>query len=194
MRSTTAIIPQHHMHIIIQVTNHYIIVYIAISYNNHASHYKCPIHHNKHINNINKNINKYMRYITKSVKSVRPRWQDGLAGGGSTVWRSLSIARWPIAGRGVVYSLTGEYQDAVPGGGQYWQWCGWLHHSSDPWTPQQGKQIRPPLHGRPQLEQPSSLFPYSQCMPQCARCSYQGQLYTVTSRADPPSKRLTTSL
>ena len=46
MRSTTAIIPQHHMHIIIQVTNHYIIVYIAISYNNHASHYKYPIHHN----------------------------------------------------------------------------------------------------------------------------------------------------
>ena len=45
MRSTTAIIPQHHMHIIIPVTNHYIIVYISISYNNHAPHYKYPIHH-----------------------------------------------------------------------------------------------------------------------------------------------------
>ena len=89
-------------------------------------------------------------------KSVRPCWQDGLARGGSTVWLSLSIARWPIAGRGVVYSLTGEYQDAVPGGGQ---WGGWLHHSSHPWTPQQGEQIGPQLHGRTQREQPSSALP-----------------------------------
>ena len=45
-------------------------------------------------------------------------------------------------------SLTGEYQDAIPGGGQCWQWCGWLHHSSDPLTPQQGEQVGPPLHSR----------------------------------------------
>ena len=107
----------------------------------------------KTINNYYKGRNKD---VTKSVKSVRPRWQDGLAGGRSTVWCSLSIARWPIAGRSVVYSLTGEYQDTVPEGGQCWQWCGWLHHSSHPGTPQQGEQIGPPLHGRTQPEQPSS--------------------------------------
>ena len=79
--------------------------------------------------------------VTKSVKSVksgklaRPRWQDGVVGGGSTVWHSLSIGRWPVAGRDVV-SLTRKYQDAVPGGSQ----C-WLHHSSHPGTPQQGEQI-----------------------------------------------------
>ena len=67
------------------------------------------------------------------------------------MWRSLSIARWPIAGRGVV-SLMGDYQDAVPGGGHCLLAMVWMASSlSHP-----GEQIGPPLHGRPQHEQPSS--------------------------------------